>query len=88
MLKHSLNQLQKLLKLQLKNWRKTVVLGQKKLLEETEKTKKPLQLPKDFEDISERYTKINQAYEQEKYRNKRPIKEELKKKLFNQTVFM
>ena len=79
MLKHSLNQLQKLLKLQLKNWRKTVVLGQKKLLEETEKTKKPLQLPKDFEDISERYTKINQAYEQEKYRNKRPIEEELKK---------
>ena len=36
--------------------------GPKKLLEETEKTKKPLELPKDFEDISERYTKINQAH--------------------------
>ena len=54
-LKHSLNQLQNLLKPQLKNQRKTVILGQKKLLEETEKTKKkPIQLPKDFEDISER----------------------------------
>ena len=60
----------------------------KSYLKKQRKQKKPLQLPKDFEDISERYTKINQAYEQEKYRNKRPIGEEFKKKLFNQTVFM
>ena len=57
-------------------------MGQKKLLEETEKTKKPLQLLKDFEDISERETKINQAQKKEKYRNKIPIGDEFKKTAF------
>ena len=34
----------------------------KSYLKKQRKQKKPLQLPKDFEDISERYTKINQAH--------------------------
>ena len=34
----------------------------KSYLKKQRKQKKPLELPKDFEDISERYTKINQAH--------------------------
>ena len=55
-LKHSFNQLQKLLKLQHNTITKErqSFWDRKSYLKKQRKQKKPLQLPKDFEDISER----------------------------------